>query len=116
AVELGHLVIDDEAVDRRMIRCVEQRDAAAERADVKPVGLEQEAERAEDVGIVIGDVDLGFGVNRHGTCRENVMLNRDTTLQSIPSRPLDLAQSFKAPARIASRTSSERLFAPILVI
>src|SRR4051812_11961109 len=69
-VEVRHLVVDDETVDESVIRRVEQGNPAAKGADVEAVGLQQESQRAEDVSVVVGYVDPGFCVNRHGSCRE----------------------------------------------
>jgi len=57
AVELRHLVVDDETIGAIADRRSEQRRAIAERANVEPFGLQQKAQGRADVVVVVDDID-----------------------------------------------------------
>src|SRR5664279_4077430 len=109
AVHVGHLVVDHKAVDAGRTHGVQQRRAVAEGPDLEPVDYQKESQRTEHAGVVVHHIDSRFGW-RAGLDHDPDWLTRRMTGW------LDLAQSLRSPARIASRTSSERLLACILVI
>ena len=83
------------------------------------VGFKKESQRAENVRVVVNHIDRWFCEGRHRESPRIFRADPDRHLSSLArgSRPgFDLSQSLSRPARIANRTSSERLLACIFVI
>src|ERR1700676_108473 len=117
AVQVRHFVVDHKAIRSVRSECIQERCPAPERFDIEPVRFQKKSQRADDTRIVIDHIYRGFGKRQghHQTPRTlKVYKSRMFQLSAFSPPQVDLAQSLKTPARMASRTSSERLAACIL--
>ena len=119
AVHGRHAIVDDEAGIVRQLSLLQKRSGAIESLHKIALRLQEEAERAKNLNIIIDDDDgrrkflhceTGFTSAQEGHSR-----NTDSLIVMISSQ-IDLNHPSVTPARTAKRTSSEILLACILVI
>lgn len=115
AIHIRHLVVDHQAINLVEIGARQQRYGSAERAHRESVCFEKKLQRLKHIRIVVENANSVFlgCKNYHLMPRISTSIRDNMTPAYID---IDLTQSFKIPARSASRISSDKLCACILVM